>query len=67
MNFPDHCCKQAISLIDPDYWLGGHSMSVMAIYHQSSTVRGTATAASRALLALPHSASAAAVTDEQLV
>jgi hypothetical protein len=39
----------------------------MAMFHQLSTVRRTAPAASRPLLALPHSFRAAAVTDEQLV
>jgi hypothetical protein len=42
-------------------------MSDIAIFRQLSSVRRTTTAASRSLLALPHSIRAAALTDEQLV
>jgi hypothetical protein len=39
----------------------------MAMFRQLSSVRRAAAAASRSLLALPHSIRAAALTDEQLV
>ena len=43
------------------------SMSANAMLRQLASVRRTAAAASRSLLALPHSFRAAALTDEQLV
>ncbi len=46
---------------------GDGPMSEIGILRQLSSVRRTATAASRSLLALPHSFRPAAVTLEQLV
>ncbi len=42
-------------------------MSVKGMFRQLSSVRRAAAAASRSLLALPHSFRAAALTEEQLV